>query len=77
MPKEKAERVIPIAPLDRLIRKAKVERVSEKAASELGKILEEIGLDIARRAGELSIHSNRKTVTSRDIQLAYNQWRRP
>ncbi|MHA1410688.1 MAG: histone family protein [Candidatus Odinarchaeia archaeon] len=76
MPKERSERVIPLAPLDRLIRKAKVERVSEKAASALGKILEDIGLEIARRAGELAVHANRKTVTGRDIELAYNQWKR-
>ncbi|MHA1755006.1 MAG: histone family protein [Candidatus Odinarchaeia archaeon] len=76
MPKEKAERIIPLAPLDRLIRKAKVERVSEKAAIELGKILEEIGLEIAKRAGELAVHANRKTVTGRDIELAYSQWKR-
>ena len=76
MPKERSERIIPVAPLDRLIRKAKVERVSEKAANSLGKILEEIGLEIAKRAGELAIHANRKTVTGRDIDLAFNQWKR-
>ena len=75
MPKEKTERIIPLAPLDRLIRKAKVERVSEKAAAELGKILESIGLEIAKRAGELANHANRKTVTGKDILLAYNQWK--
>jgi histone H3/H4 len=76
MPKERAERIIPLAPLDRLIRKAKVERVSEKASNALGKILENIGLEIAKRAGELAVHANRKTVTGRDIELAHNQWRR-
>ncbi|MHA1839426.1 MAG: histone, partial [Candidatus Ranarchaeia archaeon] len=44
---------IPVAPLDRLIRRAKAERVSEKAAYELGAILEELGLEIAGRAQEL------------------------
>ncbi|MHA1237675.1 MAG: histone family protein [Candidatus Odinarchaeia archaeon] len=76
MPREKSERIIPLAPLDRLIRKAGVERVSEKAAATLGKILEELGLEIASRANELAQHAKRKTVTGKDIELAYKQWRR-
>jgi len=76
MPRKRAERIIPLAPLDRLIRKANVERVSEKAAKALGVILEEFGLEIARRAEELARHAKRKTVTGRDIELAYRQWKR-
>lgn len=76
MPREKAERILPLAPLDRLIRRAGVERVSEKAAFALGKILEELGLEIASRANELAKHAKRKTVTGKDIELAYKQWKR-
>ena len=46
-------RVIPIAPIDRLIRKTNAERVSESAAKELGIILEELGKEIALRAADL------------------------
>ena len=45
-------------------------------AYELGAILEELGLEIANRAQELSAHAGRKTVTGNDIKLAYKQWRR-
>ncbi len=76
MPREKEERIIPIAPLDRLIRKAKVERVSEKAAISMGEILEEIGVEIAGMARDLAEHAHRKTVNGEDIKLAYKQWRR-
>jgi len=76
MPREKMERTIPLAPLDRLIRKAKAERVSEKAAIAMGEILEELGLEIAAMAKELAEHAHRKTINGDDIRLAYKQWRR-
>nr|MDO8088972.1 histone family protein [Candidatus Sigynarchaeum springense] len=72
--KKNEDRVIPIAPLDRLIRKANAERVSESAAKELGIILEELGKEIANRANDLAKHANRTTVKDTDIKLAYKQW---
>lgn len=76
MPREKSSRNIPVAPLDRVIRKAGAERVSEQAAIALGDILEDLGLEIAKRAKELAEFAGRKTITAKDIQLAYKQWRR-
>jgi histone H3/H4 len=61
---------LPIAAIDRLIRKAGAERVSEDAAEELGKILSEVAMDISKQAIELAQHAKRKTVTSEDIKLA-------
>ncbi|MHA1681548.1 MAG: histone family protein [Promethearchaeota archaeon] len=76
MTKNDINRVIPIAPLDRLIRKANAERVSESAAKELGVILEQLGKEIADRAIDLAKHANRATVKDSDIKLAYKQWRK-
>ncbi|MGQ4833293.1 MAG: histone family protein [Candidatus Asgardarchaeia archaeon] len=76
MPREKATRQLPIAPVDRLIRKANAERVSEDAAEALAEILEELALEIAQRARELAEFAGRKTVTEKDIRLAYKQWRK-
>jgi histone H3/H4 len=59
-----------IAAIDRLIRKAGAERVSEDAAEELGKILSDVAIDISKQAIELARHAKRKTVTSEDIKLA-------
>ncbi len=61
---------LPLAPVDRLIRKAGAYRVSEKAAQALREILEEIAIEISREAIELANHANRRTVTDEDIKLA-------
>ncbi|MCK9292922.1 MAG: histone family protein [archaeon] len=61
---------LPIAAIDRLIRKAGAERVSEDAAVALSKILEDVAVDISKQAIELAKHAKRKTVTGEDIQLA-------
>ncbi len=61
---------LPIAAIDRLIRKAGAERVSEEAAEELGKILSEVAIDISKQAIELAKHAKRKTVTAEDVRLA-------
>ncbi|HME51710.1 MAG TPA: histone [Candidatus Lokiarchaeia archaeon] len=75
MNREKTDRVIPLGPLDRIIRKINAERVSGNAARELGLILEELGKEIALRAADLAKHANRVTVKDVDIRLAYKQLR--
>jgi DNA-binding protein len=44
--------------------------VSDEAADELRKILEEIAQRIATQALDLSLHAGRKTIKSDDIRLA-------
>lgn len=62
--------MIPLASVDKLIRKGGAERVSEGAARLLGEHLESIGIDIAREAISLAEHAKRKTVKKEDIKLA-------
>jgi len=52
-------------------------RVSDKGAERLAQILEEVGDYIARRAFEITVHTGRKTITDKDIELAFKQWGRP
>lgn len=59
-----------LATMYRVIKKSGAERVSDDAADELRKILEDVAEKIAKQAVDLSVHAGRKTVKSEDIRLA-------
>ncbi len=61
---------ISLAPMHRICKKSGAERVSEEAAKELERILDEIGVEIAKEALDYSIHSGRKTIKAKDIEIA-------
>ncbi len=61
---------IAVAPMHRLCKKAGAERVSEAAAKELERVLDEIGVKIAKEALDYSVHSGRKTIKAKDIEIA-------
>ena len=74
--KKKLQRVfmanleLAVAPMHRLCKKAGADRVSEAAAKELAKALEEIGVKIAKEALDFAMHAGRKTIKSEDIEIA-------
>ncbi len=76
MPRSKKGRIIPVAPVDKLIREIGAHRVSADAAEKLAEILEDMGKEIARQANEFSSFAKRRTVTQKDIELAYKMWRK-
>ena len=57
----------------RLCRKAGAKRISKSAAMELARILEEVGVEIAREAIGHAMHSGRRTVRAKDINAAYEK----
>ncbi len=61
---------LPLAAVDRIIRKASGLRVSEGAAKELAILLEEEGMRISQQAAIFAKHAGRKTVTDADVRLA-------
>jgi len=61
---------ISVAPMHRLCKKAGADRVSEAAAEELAKVLEDIGIKIAKEALDYSMHARRKTIKTDDIEIA-------
>jgi len=59
-----------VAPMHRLCKKAGAERVSETAAKELAKSLQEVGIKIAKEALGYAMHAGRKTIKAEDIEIA-------
>ena len=59
-----------LQPIRRLFKASGSKRVSNKAARELAKILEERAKLIAIEGKKISEHSGRRTVLRRDIKLA-------
>ena len=65
-----ADPELAVAPMHRICKKAGAERVSEAAAEELAKVLDEVGVKIAKEAIDYAEHAKRKTVQARDIEIA-------
>ena len=65
-----ADPELAVAPMHRICKKAGADRVSEAAAEELAKVLDEVGLKIAKEAIDYAMHAGRKTVKAEDIEIA-------
>lgn len=61
---------IPIAPIKRIMKESGAERVSEDAAVELAKAMEEYAEAVSEQANKLAKHAGRKTITADDVKLA-------
>ena len=61
---------ISVAPMIRLCKKAGAKRVSEEAAKELARVLDEIGVKIAKEAWDYATYAGRKTIKAEDIEIA-------
>ena len=59
-----------LQPLRRVFRRAGAKRVSDKAATELGSILETRSKELLAEAKRLSEHAGRRTVMREDVKMA-------
>ena len=59
-----------VSAMYRILKKAGAERVSDESANELRKVMEDIAIEIARNAVDMSKHAGRKTVKAEDVKLA-------
>lgn len=65
---------LPLAPIDRLIRKSGADRVSEDASVAMSEIISDFVEDLSTHAFKLAKHAGRKTITAEDIQLAAKEF---
>lgn len=63
-------KILPLAAMERLLKKAGAERVSEDSKKALKDVLESIAEEIAEKATKIAAHTGRKTVKAGDIKLA-------
>ena len=63
-------RILPLAPLERILKKAGAKRVSKKGAEAFAKVLEEYVFELSQEAAKLAEHAGRKTILERDVRLA-------
>ena len=65
MPKD-----MPLAPLERILKKAGAKRVSKSALVEFAEVIIDYAHDLSVKAAELAEHAGRKTIIGADIKLA-------
>jgi DNA-binding protein len=68
-----SKRLLPLAAMEKILKQAGAERVSDKAKSALKEVVEERTEKLAINAVRLASHAGRKTVKDGDIKLAAKQ----
>jgi len=65
-----AKKILPLAAMEKILKKAGAERVSDKAKEAIKLVLEEKAEEIAEAAIRYANHAGRKTIKAEDIKLA-------
>lgn len=65
---------LPLATMERLIKKAGGVRVSKSAALELASILEEYLMELTKEAIKLTEHRGAKTLSESDVKMAASRF---
>ncbi|MFH1052892.1 MAG: histone family protein [Candidatus Woesearchaeota archaeon] len=67
---QRKTQTIPKATVARILFNAGAKRVSQKAVSEFSDIIDDIAMEIGKKAIDIAKHSGRKTVQEGDVKLA-------
>jgi DNA-binding protein len=65
-----SKKLLPLAAMEKILKQAGAERVSERAKAALKSVIEEKASEIAAQSVKFAQHAGRKTIKSGDIQLA-------
>ena len=71
-----SKRLIPLAAIEKLLKEAGAERVSEGAKQETKEALEKHARVIGKLAAKFAQHAGRKTVQAEDIKMALQTFSR-
>jgi len=63
------ERFLSLNSMDKIMRKAGAQRVSDEAKEALANVLQKKGIEIAVEAKRMAEHAGRKTITKKDIDV--------
>jgi histone H3/H4 len=61
---------MPLAPLERILKKAGAKRVSKSALVEFAQVIISYAHDLSAEASALAEHTGRKTIIGSDVRLA-------
>ncbi|MBR9699480.1 histone [Candidatus Woesearchaeota archaeon] len=68
-----AERLIPLAAMEKIMKEAGALRVADDAKIALKQLIEEKAEELSKRAIKFASHAGRKTVKAGDIKLAIKE----
>ncbi len=68
-----SKRILPLAAMEKILKQAGADRVSDKAKVALKDVVEELTEKIAVNSVKLAAHAGRKTVKEGDVKLASKQ----
>ncbi len=66
----KSSKELPLAPLERVLRKAGAKRVSKKAVKEFANVIADYAYSLSTEASALAKHAGRKTIIDKDVRMA-------